>query len=382
MATAGPGEKTKVSPSATCPVESVSARAYEVPTDRPEGDGTLSWDSTVAVVVHVRAGGCTGLGWSYSGRGALAVVSDQLAPVVTGRDAFDVPGAQEAMVRAVRNLGRPGLAGCAVSAVDIALWDLKARLLGVALSRLFGASRAGVPIYGSGGFTTYSDEVTTDQLREWTCEWRVPRVKIKIGESWGTRAARDMHRIGLARRTVGPDVELYVDANGGYTRKQAVRLGRAMREEADVSWFEEPVSSDDLEGLREVRGLCDVDIAAGEYGYDLAYFARMLEAGAVDCLQADVTRCGGYTTWLRVAALAAGRNLEVSGHCAPNAHAHAALAVPNLRHLEYFHDHHRIEQMLFSGALSPEGGELEPDPGTVGNGLELKEPDAERYRVG
>ena len=172
--------------------------------------------------------------------------------------------------------------------------------------------------------------------------------------------------MALAREVVGDDVELYVDANGGYTRKQAVRMGRRFYEEHGVVWFEEPVSSDDLDGLREVRDGCGADVAAGEYGYSLDYFARMVSAGAVDCLQVDVTRCGGYTVWLRAAAVAAAHNLQVSGHCAPNLHAHVATAVPNLRHLEYFHDHHRIETMLFDGALAPDGGQLVPAPTATG----------------
>ena len=152
-------------------------------------------------------------------------------------------------------------------------------------------------------------------------------MKIKIGESWGTDTRRDLARVALARRVVGDDVELYVDANGGYTRKQAVRMGRAFHEDDGVTWFEEPVSSDDLAGLREVRDNCGADVAAGEYGYSLDYFARMVDADAIDCLQADVTRCGGYTVWLQAASVAAAHNLQISGHCAPNLHAHVATAV-------------------------------------------------------
>jgi len=184
----------------------------------------------------------------------------------------------------------------------------------------------------------------------------------------------------LARQLIGPDAELYVDANGGYTRKQAVRMAHAMAEHG-VTWFEEPVSSDDLDGLREVRDQVDPDVTAGEYGYDLAYFARMVDAQAVDCLQVDVTRCGGITEWARAAAVAAARGLQVSGHCAPNLHAHVAAATPNLRHLEYFHDHARIESMLFDGVLNPRGGVLRPDLARPGLGLALKDADAERFRV-
>jgi L-alanine-DL-glutamate epimerase-like enolase superfamily enzyme len=152
-----------------------------------------------------------------------------------------------------------------------------------------------------------------------------------------------------------------------------------MMADAGVVWFEEPVSSDDLPGLRTVREQLTLDVAAGEYGYDETYFARMLEAQAVDCLQVDVTRCGGYTSWLRAAALAGAAGMEVSAHCAPNQHAHVGVAVPNARHVEYFWDHERIERMFFDGALDPNGGVLVPDTGSPGHGLALKEADVERF---
>jgi L-alanine-DL-glutamate epimerase-like enolase superfamily enzyme len=186
----------------------------------------------------------------------------------------------------------------------------------------------------------------------------------------------------LARRSIGPDVELYVDANGGYSRKQAIRMGQTMVADHGVSWFEEPVSSDDLDGLREVRAGCGADVAAGEYGYSPEYFAPLVSPPAVDCVQIDVTRCGGYTDWLTIAHLAAAHGLEVSAHCAPNLHAHVGVAVPHLRHIEYFHDHHRIEHTLFEGALDPHGGSLRPDRGAPGHGLSLRHADAEAYAIG
>lgn len=362
-------------------ISGLSVDVYEVPTDEPEADGTLSWSSTTVVVVRVEAGDAHGTGWTYAGSGCQAVVDGHLAHVVVGADPMDIPALNEAMVRACRNLGRPGLVSCAISAVDIALWDLKARLLELPLVKLFGQVRDAVPIYGSGGFTTYDEVKTTDQLERWTREWRIPRVKIKIGESWGADPGRDLHRVELAREVIGPDVELYVDANGAYTAKQAIRLSQTMASEQAVSWFEEPVSSDDLRGLRQVRDHCTADVAAGEYGYDLNYFARMVDAAAVDCLQIDVTRCGGYTEWLRVAVLARGHGLDVSGHCAPNLHAQVAASIPNLRHVEYFHDHHRIETLIFAGTLSPVGGVLSPSTGQAGHGLVLQQSVANHYRT-
>ncbi len=331
-------------------------------------------------MVQVVAGTVVGTGWTYGPPACATLITDTLADIVTGRGAFDVAGAFDAMVRATRNASRPGVVGYAISAVDVALWDLKARLLELPLFRLLGAVRDEVPVYGSGGFTSYDETQLREQLTHWAGEQQIPRVKIKIGESWGGEVARDLRRMAQARDAIGPDVELFVDANGGYGRKQAIRM-MAAAADLDVRWFEEPVSSDDLEGLKEVRDAARADVAAGEYGWDLYYFRRMCAAGAVDCLQADVSRCGGITEWLRVAAVAASFGLSISGHCGPHLHVHAAAAVPNLRHLEWFHDHVRIESMFFDGTLDPTGGVVRPDPDAPGLGLTFRAADAEQYRV-
>ena len=362
-------------------VREVTAAVYVIPTDAPEADGTLAWDKTTMVLASARAGAARGIGWTYAAAAAQSVITEVLAGVVVGRSALDLPGAAEAMARAVRNIGRPGVAATAISAVDIALWDLKARLLGCSLAQLLGQARDSVPVYGSGGFTSYDEDQTREQLTGWVEKDRIPRVKIKIGESWGASPHRDLERVALAREIIGPDTELYVDANGGYATGQAIRMAAELAGYG-VTWFEEPVSSQDLAGLAAVRRQVLPDVAAGEYSWSLADSARLIAAGAVDCLQLDVTRCGGVTEFLRGSALAAAAGLQVSAHCAPNLHARVGVAVPNLRHVEYFHDHQRIERMLFDGVLSPEGGDLAPDPDQPGLGLALRSSDAERYRQG
>lgn len=365
-------------PGLRIPVDTVTAAAYEIPTDLPESDGTLAWTSTVLVVVTATAGGRRGIGYTYAGPAVVRVVDDTLAGVVTGADAHTPATSWAAMQVAVRNLGRAGVAACAVSAVDIALWDLHARLLDAPLSVALGAIHDGTPVYGSGGFTSYDDHTLAVQLSDWVGAG-IPRVKMKVGRD---RDA-DPHRLRVALDAVGDGVDVFVDANGAYGRKDALWWAEYYRG-LGVRWFEEPVTSDDLAGLRLLRdrGPAGLDIAAGEYGYDLGYFRRMLGAGAVDCLQADVTRCLGYTGLLRVAALCDARGLDLSLHCAPQAAAHVGAAVWHLRHLEYFHDHVRIEAMAFDGVLTPQpGGVLRPDRGRPGHGLELRAPDLERFRV-
>lgn len=356
----------------------LTAEAYRVPTDAPEGDGTLEWTNTTLVLVHADADGATGIGWTYGPAATVAVVADLFAPVVADLDPDDVPAAWTSMRRRLRNAGRPGVAGLALSAADCALWDLKARRHGLPLARLLGTARRDVPVYGSGGFTTYDDERQHRQLAGWVHEQGIPRVKIKIGESCGTEVPRDLARMAAARRTIGDDAELFVDANGAYQRKQAIRVAQAAAE-LDVRWYEEPVSSDDLAGLGLVRDRVLPDVAAGEYGFDLTYFHRM--APFVDCLQIDVTRCGGISEFLRVAAVADAAGLQVSGHCAPHQHLPVAAGIGNLRHLEWFHDHVRIESMLFDGTESATGGAARVPLDRPGNGVEFRSDRAQQYRV-
>jgi L-alanine-DL-glutamate epimerase-like enolase superfamily enzyme len=348
---------------------------YRIPTDFPESDGTLEWNSTTLVVVRAHAGNEIGVGYTYADTATASVVHNLLADVVERRDAMAVGACWNAMVGRTRNLGRPGIVSMAISAVDTALWDLKARLLNLPLVTLLGAVRAAAPVYGSGGFTSYPERKLQSQLRGWV-EHGIPRVKMKIGRD----AAADISRVRAARKAIGRDAELFVDANGAYSRKQALAQAQAFTE-FGVKWFEEPVSSDDLAGLHLLRDRAPagIDIAAGEYGYDLTYFQRMLAAEAVDVLQADATRCGGFTGFLEVAALCQAFHVPLSAHCAPALHMHVCCAATPIRHIEYFHDHVRIERMFFDGVRPPVNGELQPDLSRPGMGLELKRADAQRF---
>jgi L-alanine-DL-glutamate epimerase-like enolase superfamily enzyme len=348
-------------------VDRVEAAVYRVPTELPEADGTAEWSETTVVVVRVAAGEAQGLGYSYADAAAADVVERVLAPLTVGARADEMPRLRAAWDRAVRNRGRAGVVACAISALDVALWDLRARLLGVPLLALLGRARPAAPLYGSGGFTSYDDATMTRQLRGWLAAG-MRAAKIKIGESHGGAESRDLHRVRLAREVLG-NAELLVDANGGYGPGQARRVERALRE-FDVRWFEEPLSSDYPGELAALRAGAATDVAAGEYCWSVQDAARLLAAGAVDCLQLDVTRCGGFTGWLEGAALAQASGIEVSAHCAPQLSAHAICAVANGRHVEYFHDHARIEPLLFDGVLHVHDGVLEPGD-APGHGLTL-----------
>lgn len=356
-------------------VTRMEVTAYRVPTDAPEADGTLAWQATTLVLVRAHAGDACGLGWTYAHSSVAALIHDTLAPEVIGADAMDVSAAWTKMVGRVRNLGFAGLCANAISAVDTALWDLKARLLGLPLVKLLGQVRESVPVYGSGGFTSYDLARLQAQLGGWAADG-FDMVKMKVG----THPDQDEDRVRAARDAIGPKVRLFVDANGAYDRAQALAMAERFARH-DVSWVEEPVSSDDLEGLALIRARAPAGmaVAAGEYGYHLFQFRRL--APCLDVLQADASRCGGITGFLRVAAIADAQPLPLSAHTAPALHLHVCCATPAIRHLEYFHDHARIEQMLFDGVVGPEGGHLRPDLGLPGNGLTLKGADAARYEV-
>ena len=357
------------------PVEHLEVAVYTVPTDFPESDGTLRWDRTTMVLVQASAAGKTGIGYTYADQSVATLITHTLRKIAVGADALSPTSVYMENWKHIRNLGRPGICSAAISAVDCALWDLKAKLLDVPLVSLLGQLRPGAAIYGSGGFTSYSDQQLATQLGGWV-EQGIPRVKMKIGRD----ARADVQRVRVARDAIGPSTELYVDANGAYTRKQAL-LQAEIFSDYRVSWFEEPVSSDDLDGLRLIRDRAPagMDVAAGEYGYDIFYFQRMLASGAVDVQQADITRCGGVTGVLQVAALCQAHNVPFSGHTAPALHTHVACAVPLFRNLEYFHDHVRIERMFFDGFPQIVDGELRPDLSRPGIGLELKQADAQKF---
>lgn len=363
-------------------VTAIDVAVYTIPTEKPEADGTLQWSSVSYVVVEPSIeSGVRGCAYVIGDTSVATLISSTLRDRVIGIDVRDTTAAWERMRESIRNLGRPGICSMAIAAVDLGLWDTKARLLQMPLFRLLGPVRDAVPVYGSGGFTSYNVDDLVTQLTGWVAAG-IPRVKMKVGKDRGRCWREDIERVRAVRQAIGDGVELYVDANGAYDRTQAWRIGRCYAEEFGVSWFEEPVTSDDLDGLAQLRHELPLDVTAGEYGYHLEYFRDMLKGGAVDVLQADIGRCAGITEWLRAAAVADAFKTPYSGHCGPSLHAHAATVPPNLRHTEYFHTHVRADHLLFDGVLEPVDGALHPADDRPGMGLTLKRQDAERFRVG
>ncbi len=358
-------------------IEKVGVSAYEIPTDAPESDGTLEWSSTTMVLVTLKAGSETGIGYTYGDVAVARFIESKLGSIVEGGDPFDIPKLRRDMEVKLRNNGRPGIAAMAVAAIDNALWDLKGKLLGVPVADLLGRARDEIPVYGSGGFTSYDDRKLEQQLGHWAqqgCRW----VKMKVGRD----PAHDVHRVKTARQAIGEEVGLFVDANGAWTRKQALAFMEAFAS-FDVSWVEEPVSSEDRAGLRLLRdrGPAGMNVSTGEYGYDSRYFRDLLVEGCVDVLQADATRCGGISGFMQAAALSEAFEIPMSSHCGPAVHLHACLAAQPAIHMEWFHDHVRIEKMLFEGAPAIQPGGVLRASKAPGLGLTLRESEAARFAV-
>lgn len=356
-------------------VDELQAWMLRFPTPEEESDGTFHWDHVSVLLVEVRSGAKRGFGWSYTSSAAGSVVDQQLKPVVEGTSVDDISGTWHRMFDSLRNIGNTGVAMAALSAVDVALWDLKARVLDLPLVSLLGAVRDGVPVYGSGGFTSYPPEQVAEQLGGWASDG-FSMVKMKVGRD----TSSDVERLTAAREAIGGDVQLFVDANGAYDVGTAVEMAEVFGG-FDVSWFEEPVSSDDLAGLQFVRSRrpMRMRVAAGEYGYRAWYFDQMLHAGAVDVLQADASRCGGITGFLQVDALCWATNMALSGHTCPTIHTTVCSAAQRAVHFEYFVDHARIEAALFDGIPSPQHGVMRPRLDEAGLGIEPKWTDLDAF---
>lgn len=358
-------------------IKKLTVSAYKIPTDAPEADGTLQWNSTTMVLVEIEAGGKTGIGYTYAQEATAFFIQSKLRALVEGKNALDIENITSFLTRQIRNSGTAGIAMMAVSAVDNALWDLKAKLFAAPLCTLLGQAKEAMLLYGSGGFTSYSKTQLQQQFQHWA-EEGIRYMKMKVG----AQPQKDLQRVKEAREVLSNDCRLMIDANGAYTAKQALHIAAEVVP-YNVMWFEEPVSSDNLNGLHFIRqqAPAPINIAAGEYGYNLPYFEAMLSENAVDILQADATRCGGISGFLKAGHLCEAHQLPYSSHCAPALHLHPAVALNNFFISEYFHDHVRIEHLFFDGVPPPQNGVVKPDLGRPGFGLEFKRKDAEKYKL-
>ncbi len=359
----------------------VGTTLIAIPRDPPISDATaVSMGMGAHCFVHIVTDeGLDGLGMSTASRAVRAVIDYDLKPLLEGADPLNIEGLWQEMFWRVRGIGRKGVAFQAISAVDIALWDLKAKILGLPLYKLLGPCRESVPIYGSGGWTSYTEaELVEEQLGY--VERGMTRVKMKVGKDFGSSTDEDVQRLRAVRKAVGDDVEIYIDANNGYTAKQAIGMARKF-EESNVGWYEEPVLADDIDGLAQVVAAIDIPVATGEHEYTKYGFKDLMCRGAADIVQPDVGRVGGVTEWMKVAAMADAFNLPVASHSYQLVHLHMACATPNLMVVECLGTREAEDVILYKDCAVPSGPEWSPDPDKPGLGLELDPFALEKYGV-
>ena len=317
------------------PLSAVECACYRVPLPTTLSDSTHG-DITHFQLVTVRlrdAAGAEGLGYTYTvGAGGTAIrelVRRDLAPLLAGADPERIEQLWERLWWHLHYVGRGGLAIHALSAVDIALWDLRARRLGRALWRLLGGHDPDVRAYAGG----IDLQFPLDRLERQTADHLVAgfrAIKMKVGRP---RLAEDLERVTALRRLLGPDVPLMVDANMRWRVDEAIRASRALADHG-VYWLEEPTIPDDLAGHVRIAREGALPIAAGENLHTLHEFGHYMGAGAVEFPEPDCSNCGGVTVWLKVAHLAEAHNLPVTSHGVHDLHVHLLAAVPNASYLE------------------------------------------------
>lgn len=332
-----------------------------------------------ALFVHLETDeGLAGLG-ICTAVGARAILERDLKELLIGQDPLAHEKLWDDMFWRVRGYGRKGLAFCAISAVDIALWDLKGKIFGVPIYKLLGPYTDRVPIYGSGGWTSFTEaELVREQAGY--VERGIPRVKMKVAKDFGKSEEEDVRRLAAVRKALGDDVEIFIDANNGYYAKQAIRMARRFQE-YNVGWFEEPVLADDIEGLAQIARSIDIPVATGEHEYTKYGFKELISRGGADIVQPDVGRVGGITEWMKVAHLAHAFNLPVAPHAVQLVHLQMALCTPNLKVVEYLGTTEGGDRVWYTEFPEPKDGMWAPYPDRPGLGLELNPASVRKYAV-
>jgi L-alanine-DL-glutamate epimerase-like enolase superfamily enzyme len=358
------------------PITKCKALALTIPTEAAESDGTLEWNSTTMVLVQLCADGKWGLGYTYCQQSAVPLIESLLQQHVAGQNLLELPRLWGNLTRAVRNNGRQGISAMAISAIDNALWDLKAKILKISMTDLLGRCREQVEVYGSGGFTSQTLPELQQQMQSWKSQG-IRCFKMKVG----THPDQDAKRVHFVRECIGPKAALMVDANEAYDPVLALQLAAEFAQD-QVSWFEQPVRCTDFNAMHELRQHLPTGmrLATGEYIYELAQVTNLLRMRSADVIQLDVTRCQGVTGFLKAAAVCEAFDIPISSHCAPALHVALGCALPGMQRLEYFYDHARLENLIFDGVPQVQDGFLKPDASALGFGLILKTEDIKRWQ--
>ena len=351
----------------------------------PEGSAVA--DATMApksakgyTFVHILTDeGITGLGIGKSAPGIKQIVESIFAPILIGQDPYDIEKLWDLMYWAIRSFGRKGVAFQAISSVDISLWDLKAKSLDLPLYKLLGAFSDAVPIYGSGGWTNYTEEQLVREMTDYV-DRGIPRVKMKVGKDFGKSEKEDLQRLELVRKSVGDDIEIFVDANWGYYPKQAIMMAKQF-ENYNIGWFEEPTTAEDIAGLSEIRHSISMPLASGELEYSKYGFKELISRGGCDIAQPDVGHVGGITEWLKIAHIAHSFNIQIAPHAHQLVHLHLGCATPNLKVIEYMNTSLEIDRIFFNEFPQQKGGMWKPFHDKPGLGLDLNPKAVEKWAV-
>ena len=335
-------------------------------------DSTRKVESVGYTVVRVLTDqGLEGVGLTYhevGGEATRALICHDIAPRLRRRDPFETEALWNEFFAYLRGVGRKGLTFCAYSAIDIALWDLKGKILGMPLHRLFGGNRREVPVYASGGWTSFSDEqLVADSKAKVEAGYGV--IKIKAGVEGGRNPRRDVRRVCMVREAIGPEVSLIIDANNCWDAATAIQFANNVRE-YDIMALEEPVFADDIPGLRRFRRGTDIPLATGEHEYTRYGVRDLVLAEAADIVQADGTRVGGITEMLKIGAITQAWNLKFAPHAMEHMHMHLVAALPNALFVERLDIFEGITASVFRGAPVPSRGMLDV-PDRPGLGLNL-----------
>ena len=355
-------------------IAKVDVHLVSYPVSGNFADATRTVETVGFTVVRITTDqGLEGIGITYhevGGEATVALIQRNMAPKLMGRDPFETEVLWQEFFGYLRGVGRKGLMYCALSAVDIALWDLKGKIIGMPLFRLLGGNKTEVPVYSSGGWTSYSDEELVEEMTGMVAQgYRM--IKFKVGVEGGHNTRRDRERVRKVREAVGPDIKLLLDANNCWDAATAVQFANTIRE-YDILLFEEPVFADDIPGLARFKRGTDIPLATGEHEYTKFGARDLLMAGAADIVQIDGTRTGGFTEMLKIAALTQAWNVKFAPHAMENIHLHLVSAIPNAPFLERLFLFEDLTAHVFKDAPKPVGGMMTiPDLPGLGLALDM-----------
>jgi len=359
-------------------ITQVAVSVLRVPVDRPYLAGGRTVDANWHVLARITTSdGIEGVGYIVYPRpdlmAAIGEAARELGEHLVGMSVLEPEAAWDRLARRGDWAGPGGLLHCALSPLDIAVWDAAGKTVGQPLHRLLGGYRDRLPAYASDGlwYSLSPGDLAASAKRH--VESGFDAVKLRLGRE--ATAEQEVRRVQAVREAVGPDVRIMVDINESWSPAQARRGARALQD-AGIAWLEDPVHHLDVAGLAELRRQLEVPIAAGEHVYHLDGFRALLEARAVDVVILDLARVGGVTPWRKIAALAQAHRVAVCGHVVPEIQVHLLSAIPNGHLVEYV----PRSAGILASMPRVERGELVAPP-APGLGLELDDAAIRRHRV-